>query len=409
MAEPPLVSIIIPCYNPGPMLEVCLSSCFGQTHPAIEIVLVDNNSTDGSAKLARKLASGKAQKLVVTRCREQGQCASRNHGVRLARGRYIQWLDADDELSPDKIARQVAALDAAPDRDVAYCDWDWRFFEDHEMREQLSFPARQHDDFLLTLLADNWSPPHAYLVRREAAERIQEAGGWRPEAQPADDRHYFTLAAVLGCRFLYVSGCRALYNNWSEGQVTKTVHDAERARSLENMFADLRAQAERQPPSRLTAEHRRLLDQDRGLWRPARLRRLPGKGPGVRVRNLETGAEARLEALEARAHAVLVRWPYAATLEDYGFIATLGLWLAVVGRMSRGGANPAPKEMLRRFRELLALPPGLDEGEEARMAFLPLRPVPYKAPIFLAERLVVHRAVTGLAEKGALTRLGETE
>jgi len=119
-----LVSIIIPCFNPGRMLETCLSSCFLQTHPNIEIILVDNNSTDDSVGFAQSLGKEQRHQLRVAHCEQQGHTLARNFGLDLARGQYIQWLDADDALSPNKIERQVIALEADPDSDIAHCDWE---------------------------------------------------------------------------------------------------------------------------------------------------------------------------------------------------------------------------------------------------------------------------------------------
>ena len=263
----PLVSVIIPCYNAGPMLNCCLASCFAQTYPNIEIIFVDNNSTDDSVSRAEQLARGQKIPLAVLRCPEQGVASARNRGFESARGDYIQWLDADDELSPDKIARQVAALESSADADIAYCDWEWCFFANGELAGRVPFAVRQYDDFLLQILANDWFPPHAYFLRRQAADRLNALGAWRQEAGSIEDRVYYTLAAIIGLRFLYAEGCSARYNRWSDSQVTAKYNPANRSRERALSFAWLRLHAEKQPKSRFSADHRWLLEQD---WRSFR-------------------------------------------------------------------------------------------------------------------------------------------
>src|SRR5947199_2891950 len=104
MEMAPLVSVVMPCFNAGRMLEPALWSVFAQTYPNIELIVVDNNSTDGSAERARAFAFGKPRPFRLVHCPEQGVNHARNMGYALARGEYIQWLDADDALGLEKIA-----------------------------------------------------------------------------------------------------------------------------------------------------------------------------------------------------------------------------------------------------------------------------------------------------------------
>src|SRR5437763_580846 len=115
-----LVSIIIPCLNAARILGRCLSSCATQTHSHLEVIFVDNGSTDESLRLARAFAAEQKFPVTVAECATPGGNAARRAGFQLARGDYVQCLDADDELTPSKIERQVAALEAVPEVDVAY-------------------------------------------------------------------------------------------------------------------------------------------------------------------------------------------------------------------------------------------------------------------------------------------------
>src|SRR5437763_7117174 len=117
-----LVSVIMPCFNAGRMLRPALASVFGQSYANLELIFVDNNSSDESLATAREMAASAGRPVTITACAEQGVNHARNHGYALARGDYIQWMDADDAMAPDKIAMQVAALEAAGG-DIAYGDW----------------------------------------------------------------------------------------------------------------------------------------------------------------------------------------------------------------------------------------------------------------------------------------------
>src|SRR5205814_7608388 len=114
----PLVSILIPAFNAEQSLGETLRSAVGQTWPRKEIIVVDDGSTDQTAAIARRFAS---RDVKVVSKRNEGAAATRNYAFSLSQGDYIQWLDADDLLSADKIERQMAALRAGGPRAIASC------------------------------------------------------------------------------------------------------------------------------------------------------------------------------------------------------------------------------------------------------------------------------------------------
>jgi glycosyltransferase involved in cell wall biosynthesis len=108
----PLVSILIPAYNAAPFLAETVRSALAQTWERKEIIIVDDGSKDETVAVARQFESAGVK--VVTQP-NQGAAATRNNLFKLAQGDYIQWLDADDLLSPEKIARQMAVVETAGD------------------------------------------------------------------------------------------------------------------------------------------------------------------------------------------------------------------------------------------------------------------------------------------------------
>lgn len=101
-----LVSVVIPCYNVEDYIDGCLESVFGQTYSNLEVICVDNNSTDNT----RQKLDNWREKIIVESESTKGACAARNKGLSLAKGKLIQFLDADDLLMEDKIKTQLDLL-----------------------------------------------------------------------------------------------------------------------------------------------------------------------------------------------------------------------------------------------------------------------------------------------------------
>ncbi|MGQ5702080.1 glycosyltransferase family 2 protein [Sandaracinobacteroides sp. A072] len=108
----PDVSVIIPAWNAEATLAETVASVSAQTHRAIEILIVDDGSTDGTAALAHRLAAGDGRISVIAKA-NGGVATARNAGLARARGTWAAWLDADDLWHPDKIARQLEAARSA--------------------------------------------------------------------------------------------------------------------------------------------------------------------------------------------------------------------------------------------------------------------------------------------------------
>lgn len=115
----PLVSIIIPCFNPGIDLVESVESALAQTYPAVEIVIVDDGSTDPVTLDLLKNNDWPRTKII--RQANAGPASARNHAIREAHGVYILPLDADDKISPTYIEQAVRVLENEQDVGVVYC------------------------------------------------------------------------------------------------------------------------------------------------------------------------------------------------------------------------------------------------------------------------------------------------
>ncbi len=112
----PLISVIIPVYNGENYLADAIESVLAQTYPAVEIIVVDDGSTDGSAGIIRQFSPP------VRYCFQEnrGLGAARNRGVSESRGDYLSFLDADDLWLPDKLSRQMEVFQTNPDLDMVF-------------------------------------------------------------------------------------------------------------------------------------------------------------------------------------------------------------------------------------------------------------------------------------------------
>lgn len=167
MTAAPLVSVVIPAYNAASTIDETLRSVRAQTHRALEIIVVDDGSSDGTVAVAARHAAADDRVQVVTQA-NAGVAAARNAGWRRARADLIAFVDADDLWAPRKIELQVRALDAGgPDVGLAYC---WYVLIDAQGHVIGRPPGIRHEgDVLARLFERNFvGNGSAVLVRREA-------------------------------------------------------------------------------------------------------------------------------------------------------------------------------------------------------------------------------------------------
>lgn len=213
------VSVVIPNFNNAAWLPRVIQSCMEQEF-LLEIIVVDDHSTDHSVAVLQRLAEQHPKLRVFTNPSKGGNPA-RVFGFEQSRGDYIQWLDSDDFLLPGKFRLQLEYLAKHPETDIVYSDWQMDFYEDGKCQRSEPVSRGEYADALLELLRNRrWNVPCAYLCRREMVIRTIAAQGWSPDAVCAQDREFFTKAAILGARFRYAPGSTCIYNRWNAGTVS---------------------------------------------------------------------------------------------------------------------------------------------------------------------------------------------
>lgn len=130
----PHISIIVPVYNVEHYLEKCLNSLIGQTFTDIEIICVDDGSTDGSAAILADYAARDTRIRVITQ-KNAGQGAARNRALDVAESPYIMFCDSDDWYSPDMCEKMLAAMEKEPRADLAICGYFTEWEREPEANE----------------------------------------------------------------------------------------------------------------------------------------------------------------------------------------------------------------------------------------------------------------------------------
>jgi glycosyltransferase involved in cell wall biosynthesis len=167
----PLVSVVIPAFNAGPWIDDALASVARQTwpHDALEVLVVDDGSTDDTAAVARRRLQREGLRHdVLRRGVRGGPSAARNDGWRRAAGPWVQMLDADDLLEPEKLSCQLADTDVP--EDVAVLSSPWRSLVERGggwQPDGATVDPRMGDDPLASLLrADHFMATGSQLFRR---------------------------------------------------------------------------------------------------------------------------------------------------------------------------------------------------------------------------------------------------
>jgi glycosyltransferase involved in cell wall biosynthesis len=215
----PLVSILIPAYNAEEFIAASIRSAIVQTWPRKEIIVVDDGSTDGTADVARRFAS---KEVAVVSKQNEGAAATRNHAFALSQGDYVQWLDADDLLAPDKIERQLAALREG-DSKWTLLSSSWGHFR-YRTESARFVPTSLWEDltpleWLIRKMGgdDQHMQTATWLMSRELAEAV---GPWDTRLHFDDDGEYFSRALLSSKGTLFVPEARVYYRETSSGRVS---------------------------------------------------------------------------------------------------------------------------------------------------------------------------------------------
>jgi len=195
-----LVTTIIPVYNRVVMLHDAVQSVLAQSYRPIEIIIVDNASTDDTPREAAWLAQSNPAVVRVAHCTTRGAGAAREAGRRQARGEFVQYLDSDDLLLPEKFSLQVAALRASPQCAIAYGITRFRGRGGKILHEPWKGTGEAVEHLFPSMLLDRWWGTSTPLYRRSA---LDHSGAWL-NLSNEEDWEYDCRLAALGVKLAYV-------------------------------------------------------------------------------------------------------------------------------------------------------------------------------------------------------------
>src|SRR5271154_5829534 len=207
----PLVSILIPAYNAETWISDTLRSAIAQTWPNKEIIVVDDSSKDQTLAVARKFESDQVK---VFTHPNSGASATRNKAFSLCKGDYIQYLDADDLMAPDKIAKQMEALGDSPNkRTLLSGSWGkfmYRYYRTKFIPSALWSDLSPVEWLIRKMQLNLYMQTASWLVSRELAEA---AGPWDTRLLGDDDGEYFCRVLLASEEVRFVPEAKVYYRS----------------------------------------------------------------------------------------------------------------------------------------------------------------------------------------------------
>jgi len=224
LSSNPLVSIVIPCYNQGHYLRQAIDSVLSQDYPRIELIVLDDGSTDGTQAV---LASNSG-KFYHESHANMGQAGTLNKGWRMSKGEILSYLSADDFLLPGAVRRSVEALIATPRIVLTYCDFN-RVDEESRVLWQVRTPDFSYRDLAVEIICQ---PGPGVFFRRDAFDR---AGFWNERLSQHPDYEYWLRLGLEG-EFVRIPEILAAYRMHEESQ-SLAATDPSRADELVNVIS----------------------------------------------------------------------------------------------------------------------------------------------------------------------------
>lgn len=208
------ISVVIPCYNVERHIGPCLRSVLAQDAPPLEVICVNDGSSDGTAAVIQALQAEYPGRITLLEGPHRGAGAARNTGMAAARGTYIQFLDADDRLLPDKLSGQVALLSAQNQPDLLVGDY------------RVEGPGGKSDDIhalvdqpWMGLIKTRIGSTCSNLWKRSAVEK---AGAWNEELASSQDHELIFRMLREGCTVAYDPRICTVVDKARPGRISAT-------------------------------------------------------------------------------------------------------------------------------------------------------------------------------------------
>ncbi|MFL5804444.1 MAG: glycosyltransferase [Roseiflexaceae bacterium] len=231
----PQISVLLPTYNRAHYLAEAIQSALDQTYPDLEVVVVDDGSTDNTAEVMQRFSDPRIR---LIRQENRGISAALNTAFRTARGPYIAILNSDDRWLPELLAEELAVLRANPDVGLVYARCQAMNPAGQPLARTTGVPARYPGQMFRSLLYGDHICTIAVLARRAHVEQV---GMW-DESLIANEDWDLWLRLALVCQFAFVDKILA-YFRAHPGRITSTSSErfarlaADRVKVLDKVYA----------------------------------------------------------------------------------------------------------------------------------------------------------------------------
>lgn len=224
----PTVSVIIPAYNCDRYIVQAVESVLQQESCSYEIIVIDDGSTDSTELVLEPYS----EQIRYLKQENQGVAAARNHGIEVAQGDFVAFLDADDYFLPLKLTRQADMLLKRPDLGIVHSGWQRVDHQGHKLLDVcpwVQIPELDLENWL------RWKPvlPSAMMFRREW---LQYVGGFDARFPPAEDTNLVLKLALKGCRTAWLREVTVCYRQHEESAMHKGLPQARSLMAVTNDF-----------------------------------------------------------------------------------------------------------------------------------------------------------------------------
>jgi len=256
----PKVSILIPCYNTDRWIAQAIASALNQTYPHKEVIVIDDGSSDRSLEIIKSFGDRIRWETQSNR----GGNFTRNQLLDLSTGDWLQYLDADDYLLPDKIEQQISSLNQLPEADIVYSPSIWEYWKEGVPYPEVMPIPEPHDPWIL--LARWYLPQTGSPLWQKQA--IVDVGGWKID-QPCCQEHELYLRLLMaGKHFVYCPAAGSVYRQWSESTVcNRDKRRTQRERlAVKDRLEQFLHQNSMLTPERLYATNQARFECARTIW-----------------------------------------------------------------------------------------------------------------------------------------------
>lgn len=210
-----LISVIIPSYNVEDYISSCLDSVLNQSYKNIEIICVDDCSSDGTLSILESYVKKNPSIILLRNSSNKGAPYSRNLGMAQAKGEYIQFFDADDLLLPEKISHQVRLIERSGSKpDIVVGASDWQKADGNEWRRD-TFTSNPWENIILTQMGDTC----ANLWKRSAVEAVN---GWNEKLKSSQESDLLFRLMKNNARVIYDKESLTILRQRETGSINMT-------------------------------------------------------------------------------------------------------------------------------------------------------------------------------------------